>query len=124
MILDDQYITRDMLTKESYEGNNFAEGNVVKYDLQNGKINVICFCSDENVAKGIAEGLNLLDNLEADGVDLKPTSQINTSHNLQANQQQDQAMTTMNLQAQAIACLQITNAYPSTAQAQKNSQDG
>ena len=74
MILDDQYITRDMLTKDSYEGNNFAEGNVVKYDLQNGKINVICFCSDENVAKGIAEGLNLLDNLEADGIELKPTS--------------------------------------------------
>ena len=71
---DNKYITRDMLTKDSYEGNNFAEGNVVKYDLQNGKINVICFCSDENVAKGIAEGLNLLDNLEADGVDLKPTS--------------------------------------------------
>tara|TARA_B100000963_G_C22145582_1_gene459473 strand:+ start:179 stop:406 length:228 start_codon:yes stop_codon:yes gene_type:complete len=71
---DDQYITRDMLTKESYEGNNFAEGNVVKYDLQNGKINIICFCSDKYVAKGIAEGLNLLDNLEADGIDLKPTS--------------------------------------------------
>ena len=124
MILDDQYITKDMLTKDSYEGNNFAEGNVVKYDLQNGKINVICFCSDENVAKGIAEGLNLLDNLEADGIDLKPTSQINTSHNLQANQQQAQAMTTMNPQAQAIACLQITNVYPSTAQAQKNSWDG
>ena len=42
---DDKYITRDMLTKESYEGNNFSEGNVVKYDLQNGKINIICFCS-------------------------------------------------------------------------------
>jgi hypothetical protein len=68
---DDEYITRDMLTKNSYEGNNFAEGNVVKYDLQNGKINVICFCSDENVAKGIAEGLNLLDNLEADGIEVK-----------------------------------------------------
>ena len=35
------------------------------------KINVICFCSDENVAKGIAEGLNLLDNLEADGIEVK-----------------------------------------------------
>ena len=45
MILDDQYITKDMLTKESYEGNNFAEGNVVKYDLQNGKINVISVVS-------------------------------------------------------------------------------
>ena len=32
-------------------------------------------------------------------------------------------MTTMNPQAQAIDCLQITNAYPSTAQAQKNSWD-
>jgi|TARA_R110000823_G_scaffold307716_1_gene431033 hypothetical protein len=72
---DDRYITRDMLTEESYEGNNFAEGNAVKYDLQNGEINVICFCSDESVAKGIAEGLNLLDNLEADGIDLKPTSE-------------------------------------------------
>ena len=123
MILDDQYITRDMLTKDSYEGNNFAEGNVVKYDLQNGKINVICFCSDKNVAKGIAEGLNLLDNLEADGINLKPTSQTNTSHNLQANQPQAQAMTTENLQAQAIVYLQTTDAYLSTPQAQKNSQD-
>ena len=118
---DDKYITRDMLTKDSYEGNNFAEGNVVKYDLQNGKINVICFCSDENVAKGIAEGLNLLDNLEADGVDLKPTSQTDTSHNLQANQQQAQAMTTENLQAQAIVYPQIIDVYPSTPQARKNS---
>ena len=55
---DDRYITRDMLTEESYEGNNFAEGNAVKYNLQNGQINVICFCSDESVAKGVAEGLN------------------------------------------------------------------
>ena len=68
---DSEYITRDMLTKESYEGNNFSEGNVVKYDLQNGKINIICFCSDESVAKGIAESLNLLDNLEANGIDIK-----------------------------------------------------
>ena len=121
---DDRYITRDMLTEESYEGNNFAEGNAVKYDLQNGEINVICFCSDESVAKGIAEGLNLLDNLEASGIDLKPTSQRNTLHNPQANQPQAQAMTTMNPQAQAIAYLQTINAYPSTPQAQKNSWDG
>ena len=73
--LDDNYITRDMLTKESYEGNNFSEGNAVKYNLQNGQINVICFCSDESVAKGVAEGLNLLDNLEADGIDLKQLKQ-------------------------------------------------
>ena len=24
MILDDEYITKDMLTKESYQGNNYA----------------------------------------------------------------------------------------------------
>ena len=71
MILDDNFITKDMLTKESYEGNNFSEGNAVMYDLQNGKTNIIAFCSDKNVAKGISEALNLLDNLEADGIELK-----------------------------------------------------
>ena len=50
-------------------------------------------------------------------------SQTNTLHNLQANQQQAQAMTTENLQAQAIAYPQTTNTYPSTPQAQKNSWD-
>ena len=39
------------------------------------------------------------------------------------NQPQAQAMTTENLQAQAIACPQTTNTYPSTPQAQKNSWD-
>ena len=53
---------------------------------------------------------------------VKPTSQTNTSHNLQANQPQAQAMTTMNPQAQAIAYPRITNVYLSTAQAQKNFQ--
>jgi hypothetical protein len=74
-ILDDNYITRDMLTKESYEGNNFSEGNAVMFDLKNGKTNIIAFCSDKEVAKGIAEGLNLLDNLEADGIELKQLKQ-------------------------------------------------
>ena len=70
MILDDEYISKDMLTKESYQGNNYADNNSVMYDLRNGKHNVIAFCSDDGVAKGIAEALNLLDNLEADGVAL------------------------------------------------------
>ena len=70
MILDDEYITKDMLTKESYEGNNYAKDSAVMYDLRNGKQNVIAFCSDNEVAKGIAEALNLLDNLEADGAEL------------------------------------------------------
>ena len=50
----------------------------------------------------------------------KPTRQTDTSHNLQANQQQAQAMTMENLQAQAIAYPQTTDAYPSTPQARKN----
>jgi len=29
MILDDEYITKDMLTKESYQGNNYADNNSV-----------------------------------------------------------------------------------------------
>ena len=70
MILDDQYITKDMLTKDSYEGNYYANKNAVMYDLQNGKQNVVCFCDNIHTAQGIVEGLNLLDNLEADGAEL------------------------------------------------------
>ncbi len=67
----DNYITRDMLTNESYEGNYFFKDNAVMYDLRNGKTNIVCFCSDKHVAEGVAQGLNLLDNLEADGIALK-----------------------------------------------------
>ena len=70
MILDDQYITKDMLTKDSYKGNYYANKNAVMYDLQNGKQNVVCFCDNIHTAQGIVEGLNLLDKLEADGVEL------------------------------------------------------
>ena len=71
MILDDKYITKDMLTKDSYKGNYDANKNAVMYDLQNGKQNVVCFCDNIYTAQGIVEGLNLLDKLEADGVELK-----------------------------------------------------
>ena len=71
MILDDQYITKDMLTKDSYKGNYYANKNAVMYDLQNGKQNVVCFCDNIYTAQGIVEGLNLLDKLEADGAELK-----------------------------------------------------
>ena len=71
MILDDQYITKDMLTRDSYKGNYYANKNAVMYDLQNGKQNVVCFCDNIYTAQGIVEGLNLLDKLEADGVELK-----------------------------------------------------
>jgi len=67
----DEYITRDMLTNESYEGNYFFRDNAVMYDLRNGNTNIVCFCSDKSIAEGVAQGLNLLDNLEADGIALK-----------------------------------------------------
>ena len=70
MILDDQYITKDMLTKDSYKGNYYTNKNAVMYDLQNGKQNVICFCDNIYTAQGIVEGLNLLDKLESDGAEL------------------------------------------------------
>ena len=69
--MSDNYITKEMIKKESYEGNNFSQDNAVMYDLQNGRTDVICFCSDKHVAKSIAKALNLLDNLEADGVEVK-----------------------------------------------------
>jgi hypothetical protein len=71
MILDDNIITKDMLVKNTYEGNYYAKKNAVMYDLQNGKQNVVCFCDNIYTAQGIVEGLNMLDKLEADGVELK-----------------------------------------------------
>ena len=70
-VLDDKYITKDMLIKNTYEGNYYAKKNAVMYDLQNGKQNVVCFCDNIYTAQGIVEGLNMLDKLEADGVELK-----------------------------------------------------
>ena len=71
MILDDEFITKDMLTEDSYKGNYYANKNAVMYDLQNGKQNVVCFCDNIYTAEGIVEGLNLLDKLEADGIELR-----------------------------------------------------
>ena len=70
MILDDQYITKDMITKDSYRGNNYANNNAVMFDLQNGKQNVLCLCANKHIAEAIAESLNLLDKLESDGAEL------------------------------------------------------
>ena len=71
MILDDEYITKDMFKADSYKGNYYANKNAVMYDLQNGKQNVVCFCDNIYTAQGIVEGLNILDKLEADGIELK-----------------------------------------------------
>ena len=70
MILDDQYITKDMFIKDSYKGNNYANSNAVMFDLQNGKQNVLCLCANKHIAEAIAESLNLLDKLESDGAEL------------------------------------------------------
>ena len=64
-------ITKDMLIKNTYEGNYYAKKNAVMYDLQNGKQNVVCFCDNIYTAQGIVEGLNMLDKLEADGAELR-----------------------------------------------------
>ena len=71
MILDDPYITKDMFIADSYKGNYYAHKNAVMYDLQNGKQNVVCFCDNIHTAQGIVQGLNLIDNLEADGAELR-----------------------------------------------------
>ena len=71
MVLDDNIITKDMFTQDSYRGNYYANKNGVMFDLQNGKQNVVCFCDNIYTAQGIVEGLNMLDKLEADGVELK-----------------------------------------------------
>jgi len=42
--------------------NYFNDNNAVKFDLQNGKIETICFCRDEHIAKEIAIALNKNDN--------------------------------------------------------------
>ena len=71
MILDDQYITKDMFIKDSYKGNNYANNNAVMFDLQNGKQNVVCFCDNIHTAQAMVQGLNLIDNLEGDGAELR-----------------------------------------------------
>jgi hypothetical protein len=79
MILDDKYITKDMLVKNTYEGNYYAKKNAVMYDLQNGKQNVVCFCDNIYTAQGIVEGLNMLDKLEADGAELHVLEKYNNA---------------------------------------------
>jgi|TARA_R100001510_G_scaffold21128_1_gene18469 hypothetical protein len=64
-------ITKDMFTQDSYRGNYYANKNAVMFDLQNGKQNVVCFCDNKFTAEAIVEGLNLIDNLEGDGAELR-----------------------------------------------------
>ena len=53
--VSDEYIK--MVNKE---GLYIQEGNIVKQDLQNGKLEIICICVNEAIAKDMTSGLNLL----------------------------------------------------------------
>ena len=64
-------ITNDMINNGDFEGNYFSDDVAVKYDLQNGKINTVAFCICPKTAEDMAKSLNLLDNLETDGIELK-----------------------------------------------------
>ena len=70
MILDDNIVDKQMVDKENFDGNNYADGVAVKFDLQNGGSSVLAFCSSKHTAQAIAEALNLLDNIEGDGITL------------------------------------------------------
>ena len=64
-------ITNDMIHDEDFEGSYFSDDVAVKCDLQNGKINTVAFCICPKTAEDMAKGLNLLDHLEQDGIELK-----------------------------------------------------
>ena len=55
-IITTQYvITIDDIKKEYLEGNYFSDGTAIKYDYQNGKQNVVCFCDNKFTAEAIVE---------------------------------------------------------------------
>jgi len=56
-------ITKENL-EESCDGNYFSDDVAVKYDLQNGEINVVAYCICKATANGMAKGLNLYNNLK------------------------------------------------------------
>ena len=64
-------VKKDMVEKENFEGNNYANDNGVMFDSQNGKSYHLAFCNNKYTASAVAEALNLLDNLEEDGITLE-----------------------------------------------------
>ena len=56
-------ITKENL-EESCDGNYFSDDVAVKYDFQNGQINVVAYCICKATANGMAKGLNLYNNLK------------------------------------------------------------
>tara|TARA_B110000444_G_C18321939_1_gene358798 strand:- start:112 stop:312 length:201 start_codon:yes stop_codon:yes gene_type:complete len=55
-------IDKKVITELS-DGNYFSDETAVKYDLQNGKINVVAYCICKKTAEDMAKGLNLYDNV-------------------------------------------------------------
>ena len=68
---DNKYITKDMIHIDSIEGNYFADNNAVKLDYQNGTIETVLFCDAKEFAEHTAEALNILYNLNNDGIEVK-----------------------------------------------------
>ena len=71
MILDDNIVDKQMVEKENFEGLNYARDNGVWFDKQNGNSICLAFCNNKHTAQAVAEALNLLDNIEGDGITLK-----------------------------------------------------
>ena len=63
-------INIDMFDKDIFEGYYFADNNSINYDLQNGKIETVAFCDDEERAKLICSALNLFEALQ-DNIEIK-----------------------------------------------------
>tara|TARA_R100001591_G_C4282584_1_gene165515 strand:- start:243 stop:476 length:234 start_codon:yes stop_codon:yes gene_type:complete len=74
---EDNFVAKDMIDEEYFEGRYFSDDTAVNVDYQNGKTNVIAYCICKNTAKDLAKSLNLLDNLE-DGVEFKNDNKKNT----------------------------------------------
>ena len=71
-IITTQYvITKDDIKKEYLEGNYFSDGTAIKYDYQNGTIETVAFCDEKEFAEHCAEALNILFNLNNDGIETK-----------------------------------------------------
>tara|TARA_B100000427_G_C15156199_1_gene440981 strand:+ start:309 stop:518 length:210 start_codon:yes stop_codon:yes gene_type:complete len=64
-------ITKDDIKKEYLEGNYFSDGTAIKYDYQNGTIETVAFCDEKEFAEHCAEALNILFNLNNDGIETK-----------------------------------------------------
>ena len=71
MILDDNMVNKQMVEKENFEGLNYARDNGVWFDKHNGGSICLAYCNNEHTAQAVAEALNLLDNIEGDGITLK-----------------------------------------------------